>query len=151
MADFRKVGGKERTPVYGAIKFSSSVGYDTATIDALRIFGMVVRFHPIRTIRARDVTSLFIENIPSGQLSIDIEHQISKVLHPDIYVCVDLGVNDYAVLNSCEIKFPTFEVANHAYSLLQNVDFGNDECTLNWMRTRENAMGYWTRELGFDP
>lgn len=137
-----------RTPIYGRITFSSQEGYAYAVDAPMRLFGMVVRKHPMRSIRATDMTSLFLEEIPAGIYSLDIEHRLSKLLHPEIYVCLDVGQHDYTEPSSCEIKFPTFEMADHAYHKLQDLDI--EGIVLNWMRTPEDAEKYWTREYTFE-
>lgn len=141
---------RKRTPVYGIVTFATDEGYEVATEASLRIFGMVIRRHPVRSIEARDMKRLYVENIPPGFYSLDIEYKLSRVLHPDIYVCLDIGHHDFSEPSSCEIKFPTFEMAYHSFVKLQQVDMGSDECVLNWMKMPQNAMGYWTREVGFD-
>ena len=139
---------RPRTPVYSQITFTSKEGYDAAVDPPLRIFGMVVRKHPMRSIRATDMTSLFLEDIPQGMYSLDIEHKLSQLLHPEIYVCLDVGQHDFAEPASCEIKFPSFEMAHYAYQKLQELNI--EGSSLQWMRTPEDAMKYWTREYSFE-
>jgi RNA recognition motif-containing protein len=139
---------RPRTPVYAQINFASREGHDAAVQSPLRIFGMVVRKHPMRSIRADDITSLFLEDIPEGMYSLDVEHKLSQLLHPEIYVCLDVGQHDFAEPSSCEIKFPSFQMAYHAYQKLQDLDI--EGASLHWMRTPEDAMKYWTREYSFE-
>jgi len=139
---------RPRTPVYCQITFTSQEGYDNAVDAPLRIFGMVVRKHPMRTIRTIDMTSLYLEDIPEGMYSLDIEHKLSQLLHPEIYVCLDVGQHDFAEPSSCEIKFPSFEMAQYAFHKLQELDI--EGVSLQWMRTPEDAMKYWTREYSFE-
>lgn len=149
MSSRRKGHGRNRTPVYGVITFATEGGYDSATDAPLSIFGMVIRRHAVRSVRARDMTRLYIENIPPGFYSLDIEVKLSRELHPDITVCLDMGHHDYSEPSSCEIKFPSFDMAYHAFMKLREVDMGSEDAALNWMRTPENAQGYWCREIGF--
>lgn len=102
----------------------------------------------MRSIRADDITSLFLEDIPEGMYSLDVEHKLSQLLHPEIYVCLDVGQHDFAEPSSCEIKFPSFQMAYHAYQKLQDLDI--EGASLHWMRTPEDAMKYWTREYSFE-
>jgi hypothetical protein len=139
---------RPRTPVYAQINFCSHEGHDAAVDAPLRIFGMVVRKHPMRSIRTEDMTSLFLENIPEGMYSLDIEHKLSQLLHPEIYVCITVGQHDFAEPSSCEIKFPSFHMAYHAHQRLQELDI--EGASLHWMRTPEDAMKYWTREYSFE-
>lgn len=139
---------RPRTPVYAKVTFCSQEGYDNAVDAPLRIFGMVVRKHPMRTIRTVDVTSLYLEDIPEGMYSLDIEHKLSQLLHPEIYVCLDVGQHDFAEPSSCEIKFPSFEMAHHAYHKLKELDI--EGSSLQWMRTPQDATKYWTREYSFE-
>jgi len=142
---------RNRTPVYAIVTFATEKGYKVASDAHLSIFGLVLRRHLVRSIQASTMTTLFIENIPPRFFSLDLEYKLSRALHPDIYVCLDVGQNDYSEPKSCEIMFPSFEVAFHAFQKLQQVDMGSDDCVMNWIKTSDDAMGYWTRKLGFDP
>ena len=144
----RRQWKRPRTPVYGQITFTSQEGYESAIDAPLRIFGMVVRKHPMRTIRPMDMTSLYLEDIPEGMYSLDIEHKLSQLLHPEIYVCLNIGQHDFAEPSSCEIKFPSFEMAQHAFYKLKDLDI--EGVSLHWMRTPQDAMKYWTREYSFE-
>jgi hypothetical protein len=146
---------RPRTPVYGMLKFNSPDGYQVAVNDSLRIFGMMVRKHPVRSMRSSDMTRIYLEGIPAGQPCVDLEYQLSQQLHPDLFVCLDAGQNNSAVVGSCEINFPTFEAALESYHKLQELDmFSNSDSeskgTLNWFRTPRDAEQWWTRKLGFD-
>lgn len=151
----RKTGGSKdagethinRSPVYALIEFEGDDGYRTATIQMLRIFGMVIRRQAAKSHPARSTNKIFIENIPQGLYSMDIEIKLSEVLHPDIYVSLSLGQHINSEPSNCILSFPTFEIAYYAYQKLQNVNFGSDECVMHWMKTPPNAMGYWTREI----
>ena len=168
-----------RTPVYAIIEFYDTEGYHKATDNALRVFGMVIRRHPSRSIPAYNLKSIYVENISSGIYPRDVEERLNSILHPDLFVCVDMKMGDGDYYNkqfhvngevaSCEIKFPSFETANHAFQLLRDDMFLNNyqhykikqmsseeenneehEIALNWMKTPDNATGYWTREITVD-
>lgn len=136
------------TPVYAKILFRDEEGYRVATDDNLVIFGVVIRKHPCRTIVKHEMRSLFLENFAPGQFSMDIEYKVSKALHPDIYVCLNVGYHDFTGIASCEIKFPSHEVAYYAYDRLQRMeDLG---AQIQWLRTPSDARLHWTREISFE-
>ncbi len=155
----RKSGSKgatqyktRRTPVYARIEFSTGEGYRVATMDMLRIFGMVIRRHAVRSIPARELTKVYIEGIPQGFYAIDIEEKLSKVLHPRMYASLKLGQHVNSRPRSCELTFPTFEVASFAYDQLKKVRFGEQEQPeIHWMRTPEDAEEYWKRNIIPEP
>jgi len=142
-----KARGNQKTPVYGAVVYHNKSGRDAALNDHLRIFGMVLRKHAMRSVPSEEMSTLYIENIPRGFHCLDLEHNLSKVLHPDLYICLDIADNDYAQPTSCEIHFPNHDFAMFAFERLQKVDMGSDECVMNWVRTPKNAMDFWTREI----
>lgn len=155
---------RKRSPVYAMVTFESEEGCKMASIDQLRIFGMVIRRHPARTIRAQDATTLHLENIPEGLYSLDLEQKLSRALHPDMYIGLDVGQNDYGKPASCEIRFPNFEAAFHAFTILEQINMSAEmpveenegaedevpQCVLHWMKTPADAVGHWTRQLCFD-
>ena len=173
----RRAGGnkqkedRKRSPVYAKIVFKTEEGYKAASRDELRIFGMVIRRHPARTIRAKEATTLYLENVPPGLYSLDVETKLSRALHPDIYIGLDVGQNDYWRPASCEIRFPSFETALHAFNEIEKIDMhsetapiddGGDEdadadalpepeCAIHWMPTPDDASFYYTRQTNFDP
>lgn len=138
-----------RSPVYAAIKFVETKGCDSATIDMLRIFGMVIRRHAVKSHPARNIHKIYIEGIPQGRFAMDFEEKLSTLLTPNMYISLVLGQHVNAQAKSCEIAFPTFEVANYAYQQLQNFNTSNEDekCSIHWMKTPDNAMAYWTRDL----
>lgn len=171
----RRAGGnkqkeeRKRSPVYAKIVFKTEEGYKAASRDELRIFGMVIRRHPARTLPAKDATTLYLENAPPGLYALDVETKLSRALHPDIYIGLDVGQNDYWRPASCEIRFPSFETALHAFNEIEKIDMnsetapiedGNDEgadtmpdpeCAIHWMPTPDDASFYYTRQTNFDP
>ena len=152
---------RPRTPVYAMLSFEEEAAAFAASQDALRIFGMIVRGHSVRSFRANDLTRLYIENIAAREgketrSAIDIEFSLSQLLNPDLYVSLDIDSSSHKVSKrsapgSCEIMFPSFEVAHDAFCRLKkDLDFvkHDEECTINWIRTPPDALQYWTRELG---
>lgn len=141
------------TPVYGLLAFADEDGYKKAIEESLRIFGMLVEKHPVRSIPASDMTRLYLESVPDGYPCLDFEYQLGQLLDPDLFVCLDAGQNNQAMVGSCEIKFPSFEVAYASYQKLRKLDILQDNdtgCTLNWKRSPRNAILWWSRKLGFD-
>ena len=144
---------RPRTPVYAMLTFSDILGSQRALEDSLRIFGIVIRKHPVRSFRSSDMTSLYLEGLPEGQPCIDLEYQLSQQLHPNLFVCLDAGQNNRAVVGSCEINFPSFEAAIDSYHKLQELDLfkkSDAACRLHWMRTPKDAIQWWTRKRGFE-
>jgi hypothetical protein len=146
---------RSRTPVYGVILFKDEKGFQTAVSDPLRIFGMVMDKHLIRSHRPQDMTTLYIENISSNHDVTSIEYQLSQILHPQLYVCLDMNASHRARRSkneiNCAVKFPNFEAAYWGYqklsSELELLD--KEDCELHWMETPRDAMLYWTRQLNF--
>jgi len=141
------------SPVYALLTYTEEKGYREAMDDALRIFGMVIQKHPVRSIRPSDMTRLYIEEVPDGQPCIDFEHKLGRALDPDHYICLAAGQNNRAMVGRCEIKFPSFEDAYQAFQKLEQLDIIQDEtndCRINWRKSPEKAHLWWTRKLGFD-
>lgn len=138
---------KSRTPVYAIIKFKDEDGYKKATIDMLRIFGMVIRRHLVKSIPARNIHTLYIENISCGLRALDFEQKFNELLQPDMYISLSMGQRVTAEATSCEISFPSFEVAHYAHQKLQTIDIDDDKFLINWIRTPHDAMDYWTRDI----
>ena len=144
---------RPRTPLYAIFLYKDVAGATKAVSDPLRIFGMVLDKHLIRSHRALDMTKLYLEDIGSTHNVTSIEYELSQILHPELYVCLDIGSRQYKIRGSsnCVIKFPTFEAAYWSYLRLSNeLKLLEDEnCALHWMETPRDAMKYWTRELNF--
>jgi len=139
-----------RTPVYGILEFKDDDGYKTATTDMLRIFGMVIRRHAVRSIPACTMKTLHIENIQPEFEAVQLVHMISDLFHPDMYIVISLeNPSPYIKPTSCEIRFPSFEVATYALRLLSKVSIGDKKCVLNWMETPKHANDYWTRKISY--
>ncbi|GFH55210.1 hypothetical protein CTEN210_11686 [Chaetoceros tenuissimus] len=137
-----------RSPVYAIIKFENDEGHKRATLDALRIFGMVIRKFQAKTHPARNLNTLFLENIPDQLFAMDLEEKLSQLLHPQMYVSLGPEHHMNAQVKSCELQFPTFETAYYAYQQLQQLEFDSDEeIQIQWMKTPDNAMAYWTRDF----
>ena len=159
----QKAGGwaRPRTPVYAMLSFDEEAAATAASQDALRIFGMIVRGHSIRSFRAKELTRLYIDNIATAKdgryrSAIDIEFSLSQLLNPDLYVSLGISSGSHkqskkVAPGSCEIMFPSFEVAHDAFCKLRvDLDLVKDDesCTINWLKTPPDALQYWTRELG---
>jgi len=164
---------RPRTPVYGMLTFKDAEGFKTATCPELSIFGCVIRRHPVMSIKAQNVTTLYLENIPQNLYSMDVEYKLARCLHPhQVYVMLDgmKGVGkhaqngnnqEYSEPASCEVAFENFQTAMQAYNWIRtgaegsggegtNVTLmGGEECQLHWFRTPVDGIKYWTRELFF--
>ena len=151
----RRTWQRPRTPVYASILYRDEAGAQKATGDPLRIFGMVIDRHLIRSHRASDMTKLFLEDISPKHDVSSIEYQLSHILHPNLYVCLDIERGRQKPTGgslSCEIKFQNFEAAYWAHSKLKSeLEFLIDdaECSVQWYRTPQDAILYWTRQLNF--
>jgi hypothetical protein len=159
----RRKWERPRTPLYAKVLFQDSQGYNKSLQDPLRIFGMVVDKHLIRSHRALDMTKLYLEDIAADEYSVsDIEYQLSQVLSPDLYVCLDdvsqrFKQKNRTGLTTCELTFPSFEATYFAYFKLRaeldllrkDNDDNKERCALHWMTTPHDANMYWTRELNF--
>ncbi len=162
---------RPRTPVYGMLTFKDAEGFKTATGPELSIFGCVVRRHPVMSIKPKDMSTLYLENIPQNLYSMDVEYKLARCLHPhQVYVMLDgmKGVGkdvesnqDYSEPASCEVKFEDFQTAMQAYNWIRAREdgtlgegndvtlLGGEDCRLHWFRTPQDGMKYWTRELNF--
>jgi RNA recognition motif-containing protein len=142
---------RRKTPVYAIIEFANEEGQRKALDDSLRIFGMIIRRHPSRSIRPSDMMSLFIEQIPSGLRCVELEHQLSQALSPNYFVSLQAGQRSTAMAGSCEIKFPSFESAYESYTKLKELEIFSLEsaCRINWVPTQSDAEDWYTKKLGF--
>jgi hypothetical protein len=155
---------RPKTPVYGLITFATDEGARKAMDDSLRIFGMILQRHPVRSVPSWKMSKLFIEDIPEGQPCVELEYHLSHALEPNIFVCLDAGQDVKSTVNSCEVKFPSFEVAYESYMQLQRkmsilkptlaesdaISGDHPPCRINWMRTEKDAVKWWSRDYGFD-
>ena len=111
---------RPKTPVYGLLTFANESGSKKAADDSLRIFGMIIQRHPVRSIPSSSIKTLYIEDIPAGYPCVDFEYQLAYVLNTNnIYVGLSAGQNNAATVGSCEIKFPSFEIAYESSIHLQ--------------------------------
>ena len=135
---------RPRTPVYGMLRFRSPEGYRMATSAELRIFGCVIRRHPVPTVKTREVTTLYLEGVPSDLLAMDVECELAQLMHKrGLRVMQDgmqgvgrtnargggrvLETSSYqenAVPSSCQIKFEDYQAAYQTY---QEVRDGNED------------------------
>lgn len=77
----------------------------------------------------------------------DFEEKFSKVLQPDIYIALRTGQHINSRAKSCELSFPSFEVAYYAQKKLQTQCTDDVKFSINWMKTPDDALQYWTRDL----
>jgi hypothetical protein len=156
-----------KTPLYGLITFATQDGFDAANNSALKLFGMVVRRHAMRSWKALDFNKLYVDNLPKGLLSVDLEYQLMTSLKAnDIYICLDIGQRKNVEPTSCEITFPSFEIAYSCFDkVCESIEILRDSVegqqmffrpedtesflAVNWLRTPDDAMQYWTRQKGF--
>lgn len=174
----RQKWSRPRTPLYAMILYKDETGAKKASCDPLRLFGMVLDQHLLRSHRASDMTTLYLEDVPSSVHTVSsLEFELSRLLQQsDLYVCLD----DHHHLNlrtkvggvgkkkkkqnnqllSYTIRFPSFEAAYWSYwklSLeLQLMGETNSPSmyhlggpALHWMETPRDSHLYWTRKLNF--
>jgi hypothetical protein len=152
---------RPRTPLYGMLLYKEAEGAAKAVSDPLRIFGMVLDKHLIRSHRATDMTKLYLEDVNPTHDITAIEYDLSRILHPELYVCLDVSAHrrrrrrvgkDLESL-SCVIQLSSFEAAYWAYQKLhmelEYLQEDNSNCVLHWMETPADAMLYWTRQLNY--
>mmetsp|Transcript_30182 Transcript_30182/g.72448 ORF Transcript_30182/g.72448 Transcript_30182/m.72448 type:complete len:205 (+) Transcript_30182:1039-1653(+) len=159
---------RPRTPLYAMILFSDAKSAQTAASDPLRIFGMVLDRHLIRSYASKDLTKLYLEDIAGVHDIGAIEYELSQILHPELYVCLDIDGDQRAnsrrqrrnrhhnqkddTSSNCIIQFQDFDAAYWSYlRLTEQLSFlsEDDDCELQWMETPKDAMLYWTRKLNF--
>lgn len=140
---------RPRTPVYGLVEFVHQEGYQRAIDDTLRIFGMLIRRHPVRSMPAARLTCLYLENLTRGELCLELGDELEHIMK--MQVSLEPGQKSDVLVGSCEITFPSFEVAWEAYSNLQSLSCVREgEGQVNWFRAPKDAQKWWTRERGFD-
>jgi hypothetical protein len=140
---------RPKTPVYGMVQFSDEEGYQRSMHDTLRIFGMVVRRHPVRSLPAARVTTLYLDSLAVGEACLELEHELEQTL--DLQVSVAPGQRTNMLVGSCEIRFPSFATAWLAYCKLQEWQVVREgQGRLHWFKTLTDADKWWTRERGFD-
>jgi hypothetical protein len=155
----RRSWERPRTPLYATILYRDRAGAQKATLDPLRIFGMVVDHHLIRSYRASDMKRLYLENM-SATLDVSaIEYELSQILYPKLYVCLDIERRRQTRRvrqADAVIQFPDFESAHWAHtrlleelSRLSKNDNNDVHTAIHWMPTPRDAMLYWTRQLNF--
>jgi hypothetical protein len=159
---------RPRTPVYGILRFKTEEGYKVATNPDLCIFGCVIRRHPVLSIKPKAMDTLYLENIPTYLQSISLEQKLAQLLQPhNLHVMLDgmkgVGLQEYSKPSSCQVKFPDFQTANHAYHCMKEGivtdntsgsdetgdEKNNEDFQVHWFRTPSNSLDYWTRDLGF--
>lgn len=133
---------RPRTPVYGMLRFQTAKGYGVATSPELCIFGCVIRRHPVMSIKHQDLTTMYLEQLPSNLNSMDVEYKLARLLRShNVHVMLDgmqgVGTNgsgiidsvingdyqEYSKPSSCQVKFEDFHTASQAYQWIKE---GND-------------------------
>ncbi len=128
--EFNEKYERPRTPVYGMLRFQTDEGYQLVTSPAINVFGIVLRRHPVMNVETKDMNKLFIEDIPPHFQSIDLEHTLAQILHPNkMHIMLDgmrgVGLSDtemngdhqgYSMPSSCEVKLDDFHTALQAYN-----------------------------------
>mmetsp|Transcript_14891 Transcript_14891/g.34467 ORF Transcript_14891/g.34467 Transcript_14891/m.34467 type:complete len:269 (-) Transcript_14891:256-1062(-) len=169
----RQKWSRPRTPLYGMVLYKDAKSARSAACDPLRIFGMVLDHHLMRSHRASDMTTLYLEDVPSSLHSVSsMEFELSRLLRPaDLYLCLDdsghkhlrkKGGGKKSHPLSYTIKFPSFEAAYWSYwKLSLELQMLHEESeassshaavsgpALHWMETPKDAQLYWTRKLNF--
>lgn len=146
---------RPRTPVYALLSFADKASYDKAVDDSLRIFGMLIRKHPVRSIRPSDMNMLYLECLPDVYRCNELELRLAEVLTPDVNVGMSAGQNAMTIVGSCEIKFPSYDAAYNAFLKLEGECFLNtistsEDFAINWMRSPFDSQHWWSRKQGFD-
>jgi len=134
--------------------FETHEAYEKALDDHLTIFGMIIRKRAVRSLPPQlDILSLYINNIPPGYGTYTIEQRLSKILSPQVYVCVPkLGKNFEGDIASCEIRFESWDTVQWTYEKLKDdvSSWAEDgSCFLHYMESPPDAMSYWLREVGY--
>jgi len=167
---------RPRTPLYAMVLYKDAKSAKKAGCDPLRIFGMVLDHHLMRSHRASDMTVLYLEDVPSSLHTVSsMEFELSQLLCPaDLYLCLDdsghnrlrkKGAGKKQHPLSYTIKFPSFEAAYWSYwklslelQLLRDKEGSSSSRStgtiatgpaLHWMETPKDAQLYWTRKLNF--
>ena len=128
---------RPRTPLYAMILYGDPGSARTAAGEPLRIFGMVLDQHLMRSHRAADMTTLYLEDVLCDDIPA-MEAELNRILGPsDLYVSLDddgatnlslrtrighrktgRGRHRKPQLSSYTIRFPSFEAAYWSYRKL---------------------------------
>lgn len=153
----RRQWQRPRTPVYALLSFGDEESCDRSLIDSLRIFGMLVRKHDVRSIRPDNMKSLYLYDIPAEINGRELEKRLLEQFAPNITVGISVGQNAMQIARSCEIIFPSFEVAFQARRKLADWDFlstcadgDKPRCSIHWFRSTTDEELWWTRKIGFE-
>jgi hypothetical protein len=160
-----------KTPVYGLITFASDDAYRQGINDHLRIFGMVVRKHAVRSLLVSNISTLYVENIPKGIYAAALEYELAISLRDEnVHIWLNRQPRRYAEVASCEIEFHSFERAYGCFDRVQSAierlvdglglhdseidpslpDHDLSKLSINFIRTPDDADMYWTRQKGFE-
>jgi hypothetical protein len=141
--------------------------------DNIRIFGIVIQKHCAAVTPASDFTSLFLEvpaNVESSspfrdsrlpedtplEYALELEMKLREMIGADMYVCMALGEHEWSTPDTCEINFPSHELAMMAKekiegSLKMDERFKPVEAAaaykFNWVKTGMDAIYHWRREV----
>ena len=164
---------RPRTPLYAMILYKDAASAKKASCEPLRLFGMVLDQHLMRSHRASDMRTLYLEDVPCSIQT--MEFKLGQLLEAsDLYVCLDDSAQDLNLrtkagrygkkhlfnqqLLSYTIRFPSFEAAYWSYwklsrelPLLETKSHPSHlySPALHWMDTPGDSYLYWTRKLNF--
>ena len=140
---------RPRSPVYAIVNFCDEKGYERAVDDNLRIFGMLIRRHPVRSTPCSRLKSFFLEKIEGGKPCRELEYELEKALGLEIFL--QPGQKSGVHVGSCEIVFPSFDVAWKAWGKINKLKIIKKKLAqAQWFRTLKDAEKWWLRERGFD-
>lgn len=135
---------RTKSPVYGLVDFADSEGFRRATDESLRLFGMIIDYHDVRSIPATEVKTLFLEDFSAKIRCKELERTYGPLLHDDWIICLQPGQSRLAKLQSAEFVFPSFTDAYRAYQTL--LAASSNKAKIQWMRTQADAEDWWTRK-----
>lgn len=150
---------RRKTPLYAYITFVTIEGAQKALMAELQLLGIIFQKHDMRSLQVSDMKKLYVENLPRGLQSNDLEYQLATSLKEhDMYISLRIGEQKRKKPTSCEIVFPSFDVAFLSYntvnesiiSLCEHYESEKCDTVINWIQTPSDAMQHWTREVGFD-
>lgn len=140
---------RPKTPVYALVEFVNEEGYNRAIDDTLRIFGVLIRRHPVRSTASTRLNTLYLEDFTEGEGCLELEYELERALK--VQVSVASGQDAAAPVGSCEISFPSFNVAWKSFMKLQDLQFiQRAGGKVNWFPSQRDAVDWWTRKRGFD-
>jgi len=162
------------SPVYAMIDFEDESAVEIATQDNIRIFGLVIDKHSTTVNLAADYTTLYLE-IPANvmpdsplrepnlslstpqEYALELEMKLREMIGDSMYICMALGENEWAYPDTCEINFPSHELAMMAKDKIEAgmkdemFKPAEEEAAykFNLVRTRLDAIHHWRREVKY--